>query len=88
LWLAEQVTGIQAPVLANVARVELADSTLRARAAQFEDHEFYPGLSESQAALLRRWLDNGRLYDRQLATLEQLSVQVTDRLLAASATSH
>lgn len=42
-------------------------------------------LSESQAALLRGWLDNGRLYDQQLAELEQLSVEVTDRLLAASA---
>jgi hypothetical protein len=41
-------------------------------------------LSESQAAMLREWLDNGRLYDRQLAELEQLSVQVTDRLLAAA----
>ena len=41
-------------------------------------------LSESQAALLREWLENGRLYDRQLAELEQLSVQVTDRLLAAA----
>ena len=41
-------------------------------------------LSESQAALLREWLENGRLYDRQLAELEQISVQVTDRLLAAA----
>ena len=41
-------------------------------------------LSESQAAMLREWLENGRLYDRQLAELEQLSVQVTDRLLAAA----
>jgi hypothetical protein len=44
-------------------------------------------LSESQAALLRGWLENGHLYDQQLAELEQLSVDVTDRLLAASAPS-
>lgn len=44
-------------------------------------------LSESQAALLRGWLQNGHLYDQQLAELEQLSVDVTDRLLAASAPS-
>lgn len=44
-------------------------------------------LSESKAALLRGWLDDGRLYYRQLAELDQLSVEVTDRLLAASAPS-
>jgi len=44
-------------------------------------------LSESQAVLLRGWLDNGHLYDLQLAQLEQLSVEVTDRILAASAPS-
>lgn len=42
-------------------------------------------LSESQAALLRGWLENGHLYDQQLAELELLSIEVTDRLLAASA---
>ncbi len=42
-------------------------------------------LSEAQAALLQGWLENGRLYDQQLAELEQLSVRVTDRLLAAAA---
>jgi hypothetical protein len=39
----------------------------------------------SQAALLQGWLENGRVYDQQLAELEQLSVRVTDRLLAAAA---
>lgn len=29
LWLAEQVTGIEAAVLAKVSRVDLADSALR-----------------------------------------------------------
>jgi death on curing protein len=33
LWLAEQVTGIDAPVLAKPSRLDLADSALHAPAA-------------------------------------------------------
>ena len=40
LWLAEQVTGTDAAVLAKASRVDLADSALAAPAAGFADHEF------------------------------------------------
>jgi death-on-curing protein len=40
LWLAEQVTGVEAVVLAKAARTELADSALHAPQAAFDGHEF------------------------------------------------
>jgi death-on-curing protein len=42
LWLAEQVTGIEAAVLAKVSRADLADSALHAPAAGFGEEDFYP----------------------------------------------
>ena len=41
-------------------------------------------LSYEQAALLRVWLDNARHLDELIAQLNQLSIQLTDRTLAAS----
>lgn len=42
LWLAEQVTGTDAAVLAKASRIDLADSGLAAPAAGFGGQEFYP----------------------------------------------
>ena len=42
LWLAEQVTGIGVALLVKLSRLELADSALRAPAAGFGEHEFFP----------------------------------------------
>ena len=44
LWLAEQVTGIDAATLAKAGRAELADSALHAPAAGFGKDDFYPDL--------------------------------------------
>lgn len=40
-------------------------------------------LSDAQAELVRAWIDNARDIDRRLGELEQLSVEVTQRILAA-----
>lgn len=40
LWLAEQVTGIEAATLAKASRIDLADSALRAPAARFGDEDW------------------------------------------------
>ena len=40
-WLAEQVTGIEAQVLANAGSINLADSALHAPQAGFGDQDFY-----------------------------------------------
>jgi death-on-curing protein len=52
LWLAEHVTGIEAPVLAKASRIELADSALHAPAASFGSEEFYPDLIDKAAVLI------------------------------------
>ncbi len=44
LSLAEQVTGVEASVLAKASRLELAESALYAPAASFGGEEFYPDL--------------------------------------------
>lgn len=41
-------------------------------------------LSDAQAKLLRRWLENAKRLDQLLAELDQLSDTVTNRLLAAA----
>ncbi len=51
LWLAEQVTGIDAAVLTKMARVDLADSALHAPQAGFGDDDFYPELIDKAAVL-------------------------------------
>jgi len=53
LWLAEQVTNIDAPVLAKASRLELADSALNAPAAGFGDQDFYPDLTDKAALTCR-----------------------------------
>lgn len=44
-------------------------------------------LSHQQAALLRVWLDNARHLDELIAQLDQLSTQLTDRILASASSS-
>ncbi|MGB6770518.1 MAG: Fic family protein [Candidatus Dormiibacterota bacterium] len=63
LWLAEQVTGIQAVTLAKASRTELADSALHAPEAAFEGHEFYGDLAEKAAVLVCRLAWNHPLPD-------------------------
>lgn len=54
VWLAEQVTGLPAPVLSKAGRLDLADSALHAPAAGFGDDEFYPDLYDKAAVLTCR----------------------------------
>jgi death-on-curing protein len=63
LWLAEQVTGVEAAVLAKASRIDLADSALHAPAAGFEDQEFYPDLMDKAAVLTCRLAWNHPLPD-------------------------
>jgi death-on-curing protein len=63
LWLAEQVTGVDAAVVAKASRVELADSALHAPAAGFGDVEFYPDLYDKAAVLVCRLAWNHPLLD-------------------------
>ena len=63
LWLAEQVTGLDASTLAKVSRIELADSALHAPAAGFGDEEFYPDLIDKAAVLTCRLAWNHPLLD-------------------------
>lgn len=63
LWLAEQVTGTEAAVLAKASRVDLADSALHAPAAGFGDQEFYPDLLDKAAVLTCRLAWNHPLPD-------------------------
>lgn len=63
LWLAEQVSGIEAAVLAKAGRPELADSALHAPAASFGGLEFYPDLVDKAAVLACRLSWNHPLLD-------------------------
>lgn len=63
MWLAEQVTGIDAGTLSRTARVELADSALHAPQADFGGHEFYPDLLDKAAVLVCRPSWNHPLLD-------------------------
>ncbi len=51
LWLAEQLTGVEAAVLAKAARLDLADSALNAPQASFGGQEFYPDVIDKAAVL-------------------------------------
>ena len=62
-WLAEQVTGIEAAVLAKSSRSDLADSALHAPAASFGGQEFYPGLPVKAGVLTCRLAWNHPLPD-------------------------
>ena len=63
LWLAEQVTGISAEVLAASSRIELADSALHAPMAGFGDEDFYPDIVDKAAVLCWRLARNHPLPD-------------------------
>ena len=63
LWLAEQVTGVDAAILAKASRVELADSALHAPAAGFGEDDFYPDLVDKAAVLTCRLAWNHPLPD-------------------------
>jgi death on curing protein len=62
-WLAEQVTGVDAPLLTKASRIDLADSALHAPAAGFEDEDFYPDLVDKAAVLTCRLAWNHPLPD-------------------------
>jgi death-on-curing protein len=63
VWLAEQVTGTDAAVLAKASRIDLADSALAAPAASFGGQEFYPDLFDKAAVLVCRLAWNHPLVD-------------------------
>ena len=63
IWLAEQVTGVEAAVLAKASRLDLADSALHAPAAGFEDQDFYPDIVDKAAVLTCRLAWNHPLPD-------------------------
>jgi death-on-curing protein len=63
LWLAEQVTGVDARTLAKASRVDLADSALHAPAAGFGDEDFYPDIYDKAAVLCCRLAWNHPLPD-------------------------
>jgi death-on-curing protein len=63
VWLAEQVTGIEAAVLAKAARIDLADSALHAPSASFGGEEFYPEIIDKAAVLTCRLAWNHPLPD-------------------------
>ncbi len=54
LWLAEQVTGIDAAILTKASRVELAESALHAPGAGFGDQDFFPELIDKASVLTCR----------------------------------
>jgi death-on-curing protein len=62
-WLAEQVTGVDADVLAKASRSDLADSALHAPQAGFGDEEFYPDIYDKAAVLVCRLAWNHSLPD-------------------------
>ena len=63
LWLAEQVTGIEAVVLSKAARIDLADSALHAPSASFGGQDFYPDAIDKAAVLTCRLAWNHPLPD-------------------------
>lgn len=63
LWLAEQVTGVEAAVLAKASRVDLADSALHAPSAGFGDEDFYSDIYDKAAVLCCRLAWNHPLPD-------------------------
>jgi death-on-curing protein len=63
VWLAEQVTGVEAGVLTKATRLDLADSALHAPQAGFGDEDFYPDLVDKAAVLTCRLAWNHPLPD-------------------------
>ncbi len=63
LWLAEQVTGVDAVVLSKSGRIDVADSALNAPSAAYGGEEFYPELIDKVAVLTCRLAWNHPLPD-------------------------
>jgi len=53
LWLAEQLTDLEAVVLSKASRIDLADSALHAPEAGFGDQDFYQDLIDKAAVLAK-----------------------------------
>ncbi len=62
-WLSEQVTGVDADILAKSSRSDLAESALQAPQAGFGDVEFYPDIEDKAAVLVCRLAWNHALPD-------------------------
>ena len=63
LWLAEQVTGVDATTLTRSSRIDLADSALHAPQAGFGDEDFYADVFDKAAVLCWRLARNHPLPD-------------------------
>ncbi len=63
LVIAEEVTGVQAGVLAKASRIDLLDSALHAPQAGFGDQDLYPEFTDKAAVLLWRIARNHSLPD-------------------------
>lgn len=63
VWLAEQVTGVEAGTLAKASRLDLADSALHAPQAGFGEEDFYPDVIDKAAVLTCRLSWNHPLPD-------------------------
>ncbi|MGH9017141.1 MAG: type II toxin-antitoxin system death-on-curing family toxin [Acidimicrobiales bacterium] len=63
LWLAQEVTGVDAEVLSRGGRIDLADSALHAPQAAFGGEDFYPDLIDKAAVLTCRLAWNHPLVD-------------------------
>ncbi len=63
LWLAGEVTGVDAEVLSRGGRIDLADSALHAAQAAFGGEDFYPDLIDKAAVLTCRLAWNHPLVD-------------------------
>jgi death-on-curing protein len=63
LAIAVEVTGLSVETIAQVAKLDLADSALHAPAAGFGETEFYPGFVDKAAVLIVRLAKNHPLPD-------------------------
>jgi death on curing protein len=63
LLIAEAVLGVDAGLISDFARVDLAESALMAPTASFEGHEFYAVFAEKAAVLCSRLIRNHPLVD-------------------------
>jgi death-on-curing protein len=63
LVIAEEITGIEVPVLMKMSRLSLADSALHAPQAGYGDVDLYPDFIDKAAVLLVRLVMNHPLPD-------------------------
>jgi death on curing protein len=63
LWLAEQITGLDAATLGKIGAPDLADSALHAPQAGFGDEDFYPSFVDKASILVCRLTWNHPLPD-------------------------